>query len=80
MDHDELEGMLRGESPSEGVETDIDLEIESEPELSRGSFTLGRQELSYVGHLGEMDLDGMTPRQALEVLQRWQERHGGSAR
>ncbi len=57
MDHDQLEGMLRGESPSEGVDTDIDLEIESERELSRGSFTLGRHELSYIGHLGEMDLD-----------------------
>ncbi len=57
MDHDELERMLRGESSSEGVQTDLDLELESEQELSRGSFELGNQELSYVGHYGELDLD-----------------------
>ena len=57
MDHQEFERMLRGESPSEGVKTDIDLEIESDRELSRGSFELGEQELSYVGHRGELDLD-----------------------
>ncbi len=57
MDHDDLEQMLRGESTSDGVKTDIDLEIESDEELSRGSFELGAQRLSYVGHRGELDLD-----------------------
>ncbi len=57
MDHDGFERMLRGESHSDGVNTDIDLEIESDQELSRGSFVLGDQELSYVGHRGELDLD-----------------------
>ncbi len=58
MSHDNLESMLRGESTSDGVQTDIDLEIESDEELSRGSFELGEQRLSYVGHRGELDLDG----------------------
>lgn len=57
MEHEEFERMLRGESTSDGVKTDIDLEIESDQELSRGSFELGEQELSYVGHRGELDLD-----------------------
>ncbi len=57
MDHDEFERMLRGESHSGGVQTDIDLEIESDQELARGSFELGDQQLSYVGHHGELDLD-----------------------
>ncbi len=57
MDHDELERMLRGQSTSEGVQTDIDIEFESDEELSRGSFELGAQQLSYVGHRGEIDLD-----------------------
>ncbi len=57
MDHDDFERMLRGESQSEGVNTDIDIDIESDQELSRGSFELGDQKLSYVGHRGELDLD-----------------------
>ncbi len=55
--HDELEQMLRGESTSEGVKTDLDLELESDEELGRGSFELGAQRLSYVAHRGELDLD-----------------------
>ncbi len=57
MDHDEFERMLRGESNSEGVQTDIDLEIDPGEELARGSFELGRQELSYVAFSGELELD-----------------------
>ncbi len=56
MDHGELEDMLRGKKSHDGVRTDINLELESEEELSRGSFTLGDQELSYIGHRGELDL------------------------
>ncbi len=58
VDHEEFERMLRGEASAEGVRTDLDLEIESDQELSRGSFDLGDQQLSYVGHRGEIDLDG----------------------
>lgn len=58
MDHEDFERMLRGESHSDGFKTDIDIEIESGQELSRGSFDLGPQELSYVGHRGELELDG----------------------
>ena len=58
MDHAELERMLRGESDADGVQTDIDLEVESAEELARGSFELGDQRLSYVSHRGELDLDG----------------------
>ncbi len=57
MDHDDLEDMLRGESHSDGVNTDIDLEFEADQELSRGSFELGEQKLSYVGYRGELELD-----------------------
>ncbi len=57
MDHGELERMLRGDSHDERVKTDIDLEFESDQELSRGSFELGEQQLSYVSHRGEMELD-----------------------
>lgn len=57
MDHDDLEDMLRGKRTSEGVKTDIDLEFEVDEELSRGSFELGDQELSYVGYRGELELD-----------------------
>ena len=57
LDHQELTDMLQGKAHAEGVKTDIDLELESDRELSRGSFELGRQQLSYVGHLGELDLD-----------------------
>ncbi len=57
MDHDEFERKLRGEVSNEGIRTDLDLELESDQELSRGSFELGNQKLSYVGHRGELDLD-----------------------
>ncbi len=57
MDHDEFERKLRGEVSNEGIRTDLDLDLESEQELSRGSFELGDQALSYVGHRGELDLN-----------------------
>ncbi len=57
MDHEDFERMLRGERSADGVKTDIDLEIEPGEELGRGSFELGRQELSYVAFTGELQLD-----------------------
>lgn len=57
MDHDDFERTLRGEPSEDGVTTDIDLEIDVGEELGRGSFELGRQELSYVAFTGELQLD-----------------------
>ncbi len=57
LDQAELTQMLRGKAHSENVRTDIGLELDSDQELARGELELGRQRLSYVSHLGELDLD-----------------------
>ena len=57
MDEDDIERMLRGDRSAEGVKTDLGFELESEEEISRGSFEIEEQRLAYVAHRGELDFD-----------------------
>ena len=57
MDEEEVERMLRGDSTSDGVKVDIDIQVESDEELARGSFALEPQRLAWVAHRGELDID-----------------------
>ncbi len=57
MDEEELEKMLRGEPVADGVRIDMGLEVDSEEELGRGVFEIPPQQLAYVAHRGELELD-----------------------
>ena len=57
MDEEEVERMLRGDPIKEGVRVDVGLEADSHEELSRGSFEIAPQRLSYVAHRGEIEFE-----------------------
>ncbi len=57
MDDEDIERMLRGESTSEGVRTDLGFEFDPEEELGRGELEIGKQHLAWVAHRGEIDFE-----------------------